>query len=112
MFNKFQTDTPEAAELGTRPIDNTASVVLLKMMFHMNRVNMVKGSPKQLMEKMGVTLWDFNTGVRALKTLDYIRKFTKWEYMVNPNIIFNGDERQYFVVQHMWDTETTKGAQS
>lgn len=109
MFNKFSTSSPEARQLGTAPMEHCAGTVLLKLMFHMNRWNMVKGKPATLNKLMGISLWDFNHGVKALKKLDFVRKYTKWEYMVNPNLIFNGDEKQFYIVQHMWDTQTKSG---
>jgi len=54
-------------------------------------------------------LHDFHRGLRVLKKSDFIRKYTKKEYMLNPDVMFNGNDKQYFIVKHMWDTQTSRG---
>ena len=66
-------------------------------------------SPKEISNKVGLTLGDFSVGIRVLKKCDLIRKFTKKEYMLNPDVMFNGNDKQYFIIKHMWDTQTSKG---
>ena len=51
MFNKFQLSTRTADFLAKERIGSTAALVLLKMMYHINRVNMVAGTPKIICEK-------------------------------------------------------------
>ena len=109
MFNKFQLGTQPATFLANNKLGSAAALVLLKMMYHINRVNMVIGTPKGISEKAGITLGDFSVGVRDLKKCDLIRKYTKKEYMLNPDVMFNGNDKQYFIVKHMWDTQTSKG---
>ena len=109
MFNKFQLGTKPSAFLAKANLNSSAALVLLKMMYHINRVNMVIGTPVSISEKAGITLGDFSVGVRALKKCDLIRKYTKKEYMLNPDVMFNGNDKQYFIVKHMWDTQTSKG---
>jgi hypothetical protein len=108
MFNKLVTDTKEADRIRTVPMVNAAGTVLLKFMFLANRYNIVKGTPNELIAKLGITRWDFTHGVRALKKDDLIRKYTKREYMINPNVLFNGDDKQQYVVQHLWNTQTLR----
>jgi len=109
MFNKFQLGTQPAAFLAKNKLSSSSALVLLKMMYHINRVNMVIGTPEKIAEMAGITLRDFSVGVRALKKCDLIRKYTKKEYMLNPDVMFNGNDKQYFIVKHMWDTQTSKG---
>ena len=109
MFNKFQLGTQPANFLAGNKLNSTAALVLLKMMYHINRVNMVIGTPKGISEMSGMTLGDFSVGIRDLKKCDLIRKYTKKEYMLNPDVMFNGNDKQYFIVKHMWDTQTSKG---
>ena len=108
MFNKFRTDSAESKQLASHPISANATLVLVKFMLFMNRMNLVKGSPDKLISKMGVTPWEFRHGVKSLKEKDFIRKYTKWEYMINPDLMFNGDDRQYYIILHMWRTQTFK----
>lgn len=109
MFNKFQLGTQPATFLAKTKLGGATALVLLKMMYHINRLNMVIGPPKDISKTIGVTIGDFTVGVRALKKCDLIRKYTKKEYMLNPDVMFNGDDKQYFLVKHMWDTQTSKG---
>jgi len=110
MFNKFRVDTEEAKFLASQPIDAAATLILVKFMGNMNKFNMIKGSPRQVMDRMGITQWEFNHGMRALKKLGFIRKYTKTEYMVNPALMFNGDDQQYYSVRYMWETQTIKSS--
>ena len=112
MFNKFQLGTPPATFLSNNKVSSNAALVLLKMMYKINRVNMVIGTPKTICEKSGMTLYDFSMGIRDLKKCDLIRKYTKKEYMLNPDVMFNGNDKQYFIVKHMWDTQTSRGLRS
>jgi len=109
MFNKFQLGTQPAALLAKAKLSSYAALVLLKMMYHINRVNMVIGTPQEIAKQAGITVGDFTLGVRDLKKCDLIRKYTKKEYMLNPDVMFNGNDRQYFTVKHMWDTQTSRG---
>ena len=109
MFNKFQLGTQPATFLAKNKLGSAAALVLLKMMYHINRVNMVIGTPQGISDKAGITLGEFSVGVRDLKKCDLIRKYTKKEYMLNPDVMFNGNDKQYFIVKHMWDTQTSKG---
>jgi len=110
MFNKLVTDSKEAERIRGIPMVNAAGTVLLKFMFLANRYNIIRGTPDQLIDKMGVSRWDFTHGVRALKKDDLIRKYTKREYMINPSVLFNGDDKQFYVVKHMWDTQTLQAS--
>ena len=109
MFNKFQLGTQPANFLAKTKLNSAAALVLLKMMYHINRVNMVIGTPKSKSETAGMTLGDFSVGIRSLKKCDLVRKYTKKEYMLNPDVMFNGNDKQYFIVKHMWDTQTSRG---
>ena len=109
MFNKFQLGTQPANFLAKTKLNSAAALVLLKMKYHINRVNMVIGTPKSISETAGMTLGDFSVGIRSLKKCDLVRKYTKKEYMLNPDVMFNGNDKQYFIVKHMWDTQTSRG---
>ena len=112
MFNKFQLGTRPAGFLARNKISSNAALVLLKLMYRINRVNMVLGTPKTICEETGMTLYDFSIGIRDLKKCDLIRKFTKKKYMLNPEVMFNGNDKQYYIVKHMWDTQTSSGLKS
>jgi len=109
MFNKFQVGTQAAKHLAQVCNDKSATLVLIKFMYQMNKFNMIVGTPASIAKQSGILIRDFSLGIRALKEFDFVRKYTKREYMVNPDIMFNGDDEKYFVVKHMWDTQTTRG---
>jgi 5-methylcytosine-specific restriction endonuclease McrBC GTP-binding regulatory subunit McrB len=109
MFNKLQTDTPEASYVNRQLTDKSAALILLKLMQQANRFNIVKGNPKGISTHFGIVIGDFHLGIRNLKKIDFVRKYTKHEYMLNPDLAFNGDDKQYFIVKHMWNTQTSKG---
>ncbi len=109
MFNKLQVDTKEAAYINRQLSEKTAALVLLKMMYQANKFNIIRGNPKGISEYFGIGIGDFHLGIRKLKKIDFIRKYTKHEYMLNPDVSFNGDDRQYYIVKHMWDTQTSVG---
>ena len=109
MFHKFQTTTDTAQALATQRVEGPAAMVLLKLMSRMNHSNMVKGTPKELSTYWNLTLGEFTLGIRGLKGLDIIRKYTKQEYMLNPDIMYNGDDQRYYILKVMWDGQTTRG---
>jgi len=89
MFNKFQLGTQPADFLAKAKLEPVAALVLLKLMCHINRSNMVVGTPQGIAEMSGMTLREFILGSKHLKKCDLIRKYTKREYMLNPDIMFN-----------------------
>jgi hypothetical protein len=109
MFNKFQLGTRPSDFLKRAKLDPVDALVLLKIMYHTNKSNIVMGTPAKIAKTAGITLRDFSLGIRGLKKYDFIRKYTKQEYMLNPDIMIQGDDRQYFRIKHMWDTQTTRG---
>ena len=109
MFNKLQLNSHAALHVAKGDLSNSAGLVLLKLMYQINRNNIIAGTPESISKIAGSNLHIFNRGLHALKQLDFIRKYTKKEYMLNPDVLFNGTDKQYYVVKHMWDTQTTKG---
>ena len=109
MFNKLQLGTQPASFLTKTKLNSSAALVLLKMMYHVNRLNILAGTPDTIAAKAGMTLWDFTMGIRILKRQGIIRKYTKMEYMLNPDVMFNGNDKQYFIVKHMWETQAKRG---
>lgn len=109
MFNKLQTGTAESAQLVSQRLEGVAAIVLIKMQLTVNRCNIAQGTPAYLSKMWGMTIGEFTLGMRALKKVDIIRKYTKAEYMINPAIVYNGTDQQYYVVKHMWDTQTSRG---
>ena len=108
MFIKLQMLTMEAKSLREGKLDGPAAIMLVKLLMHMNKNNMVKGAPADLVQELGVSRWEFTKGIKALKASGVVRKYAKKEYMVNPAIAYNGDEQHYGMVKYMWDTQTLR----
>ncbi len=109
MFNKLVIGSRAANYIAKTCSDKSTMLVLIKLMYSINRMNIVVGTPKSISASSGITIGDFSSGVRGLKKLDFVRKYTKREYMLNPEVVFNGDDRQFYIVKHMWDTQTSRG---
>ena len=107
MFNRFQLGTKSVEYLAKSKLEDSTAVVLLKGMYHLNKNNMIVGSPKEIALDLGITMWDFDSGMRTLKQYDCVRKFTKREYMINPDVIYVGN--RYDVAKFMWDNQTSRG---
>ena len=79
MFNKLQTDTPEANYVNRQLTNKSAALILLKFLQQANRFNIIKGNPNGIAEYFGIRVGDFHTGIRELKKMDFVRKYTKYE---------------------------------
>ena len=77
MFNKLQLGTQPATFLAKAKLNRAGALVLLKLMYHINRANMVMGTPQEISKLTGVTVGDFHLGVRSLKQLDFIWKYSQ-----------------------------------
>ncbi len=109
MFNKIQTDTPIAKLISSVVLETAAGIILCKFYHTMPRNNLMCGTPEMLAAKLNLSMWEFNIGIRQLKQLDAIRKYSAREYMVNPDLGYNGEEKRYWVLKHLWDTQTKSG---
>ncbi len=109
MFNKIHTDTGVTVQLHKLDLGVSAVAVLHYICFNINKKNIVVGTPEYLAKKFNMSLRHFNTGVRVLKKIGVVKKYTKQEYMLHPDIAHNGDEKRYWVIRHLWDTQTTTG---
>lgn len=75
----------------------------------MSKINVVHGTPAELARRCSMKILQFNLGVKNLKQLNILRKYTKREYMLNPDYAYNGDDRRYFIIKSIWDKQTTLG---
>ncbi len=112
MFNKLKQDSIEADTLRHGKLSGPAAVVFVKMLFSVNQNNIVQGTPEEIIQGSRMTEWEFKLGIKHLKTKNIIRKYTAKEYMLNPDVSFNGMDNRYYILKHMWDTQTTSGLKS
>ena len=109
MFNKLKQDTIEADTLRNGKLGGPAAIVFVKMLFSVNQNNIVQGTPEEITRDAKMTDWEFKLGIKNLKKKNIIRKYTAKEYMLNPDISYNGPDARYYILKHMWDTQTTSG---
>jgi hypothetical protein len=109
MFNKLIKDSTITKALHSKEMGSAAVHVLHYFSFSVNKQNMVVGTPKELAKSFRMSILQFNQGVQMLKKLQVIKKYTKKEYMLNPDIAYSGDDKRYYILKHMWDTQTTRG---
>lgn len=112
MFNKLHQDTLETGILRTDKISGPAAIVLVKILFNVNRSNIIQGTPESIARGSHMTSWEFKLGIKDLKQKNIIRKYTAKEYMLNPDVAYNGDDARYHILKHLWDTQTTTGLKS
>ena len=109
MWNKTMTNTQSSKYLLQSLSDPRAGLLLIKFSLGINRINVVEGTAKELAKAWGISERNFIYGVKELKRLDIVRKYTKREYMLNPDVTYNGGDKQLYLIKHLWDTQTTRG---
>lgn len=109
MFNKLQLDNSISRAAQSPACSGPAVQILHHFVHDMNKVNMVHGSPAELAKQCHMKILQFNLGIKNLKQLNILRKYTKREYMLNPDYAYNGDDKRYFIIKSMWDMQTTSG---
>ena len=109
MFNKMQLDNSISRIARSPACTGPAVQVLHHFAYDMNKINMVRGTPAELAKHCRMKILQFNLGIKNLKQLNIIRKYTKREYMLNPDYAYNGDDKRYFIIKSMWDNQTTLG---
>jgi len=81
--------------------------VLLKFIYAVDSSYLLYGSPDTLPIKLGIKKQDFNEGIRELKVLGFIRKYSKFAYMLNPRVISKRDNDSRII--YTWEEETILG---
>ena len=112
MFNKLSQNTVEADTIRKGKLSGSAAIILLKMLYSTNQNNIMLGNPQTICLETNITEWEFRQGIKSLKKQNIIRKYTAKEYMLNPDVSYNGDDKRYWILKHMWDTQTTTGLKS
>ena len=109
MFYKLYLDNPAGQVIKNNQINNKAKVLFISAVFHLNKRNMLVGSPKDIQKKLNISKGDFELGIQELKRNNLVRKYSKTEYMINPELTYYGDEKVFYTLKHIWDTQTTIG---
>jgi len=109
MFNKLSQHTVAADTIRKGRLKGSAAIILLKMLYSVNKNNIMLGTPQTICAQVSITEWEFKQGIKSLKKQSIIRKYTAREYMLNPDISYNGDDKRYWILKHMWNTQTSTG---
>ncbi|MEA2037057.1 MAG: hypothetical protein U9O94_06085 [Nanoarchaeota archaeon] len=90
-------------------INRSAKLMFINAALCINNQNIIKGTPKELQEKFKINSHSFEVAMQELKRNDLVRKYTKTEYMFNPDYMCWGVTADYKVLNHMWENQTTRG---
>ena len=108
-FIKSMTDTKASKYLLREFNDPRAGLLLIKLSLDIDKGNLITGTPASLAKRYNISVRNFIFGVKVLKQVDLIRKYSKQEYMLNPKIEYIGDDKRLWLLEHIWDTQTTSG---
>ena len=65
-------------------VDIKAYGVFIRLFLVVDNRMLVKGPPEVVSKLIGVNVSNFCLAVRELKRMGLVRKYSRWEYMVNP----------------------------
>ena len=89
--------------------DVKAYGVFIRLLLVVDNRMLVKGSPGAISKLIAVNVSNFCLAVRELKRMGLVRKYSRWEYMVNPEcreIDSIGDKEQ---LMYMWKKDSISG---
>jgi len=93
-------------------VDVKAYGVFIRLFLVVDNRMLVKGGPEIVSQLIGVNVSNFCLAVRELKRMGLVRKYSRWEYMVNPEcreIDSIRDEKQ---LMYMWEKDSISGLRS
>ena len=92
--------------------DIKAYGVFIRLFLVVDSRMLVKGSPKVISKLISVNVRNFCLAVRELKRMGLVRKYSRWEYMINPECKKIDDIRDEEQLMHMWNKDSTNGLRS
>ena len=93
-------------------VDVKAYGVFIRLFLVVDRRMLVKGSPEAVSKLIGVNVSNFCLAVRELKRMGLIRKYSRWEYMVNPECKEIDSSRDEEQLMYMWEKDSISGLRS
>ena len=93
-------------------VDVKAYGVFIRLFLAANNRMLVKGSPEAISKLISVNVSNFCLAVRELKKMGLVRKYSRWEYMINPECKKIDDIRDEEQLMHMWNKDSTDGLRS
>ena len=92
--------------------DIKAYGVFIRLFLAANNRMLVKGSPEVISELIKVNVSNFCLAVRKLKKMGLVRKYSRWEYMINPECREIDNIRDKEQLMHMWVKDSVNGLRS
>ena len=86
--------------------------VFIRLFLAVDSRMLVKGSPEAISKLISVNVRNFCLAVRELKRMGLVRKYSRWEYMINPECKKIDDIRDKEQLMHMWNKDSTNGLRS
>lgn len=90
-------------------VDVKAYGVFIRLFLIVDNRMLVKGSPETVSQLIGVNVSNFCLAVRELKRMGLVRKYSRWEYMVNPECMEIDSIRDEEQLMYMWEKDSISG---
>jgi|TARA_R110000824_G_scaffold384682_1_gene578753 hypothetical protein len=93
-------------------VDVKAYGVFIRLFLVVDNRMLVKGSPEVVSKLIEVSVSNFCLAVRELKRMGLVRKYSRWEYMVNPECREIDSIRDEEQLMYMWEKDSINGLRS
>ena len=90
-------------------VDVKAYGVFIRLFLVVDNRMLVKGPPEVVSKLIGVNVSNFCLAVRELKRMGLVRKYSRWEYMVNPECREIDSIRDEEQLMYMWKKDSISG---
>lgn len=89
--------------------DVKAYGVFIRLFLVVDQRMLVKGSPETVSKLIEVNISNFCLAVRELKRMGLVRKYSRWEYMVNPECREIDSIKNKEQLMYMWEKDSISG---
>ena len=89
--------------------DVKAYGVFIRLFLVVDQRMLVKGSPETVSKLIEVNVSNFCLAVRELKRMGLVRKYSRWEYMVNPECREIDSIKNKEQLMYMWEKDSISG---
>jgi len=89
--------------------DVKAYGVFIRLFLVVDQRMLVKGSPETVSKLIEVNISNFCLAVRELKRMGLVRKYSRWEYMVNPECREIDSIKDKEQLMYMWEKDSISG---
>ena len=83
--------------------------VFIRLFLVVDNRMLVKGSPETVSKLIEVNISNFCLAVRELKRMGLVRKYSRWEYMVNPECREIDSIKDKEQLMYMWEKDSISG---